>query len=74
MQDYLVEMEDELNEVKEALNEAVEEVEKKSETTNVLTPDQIKALLRLCHPDKHSNGKLSNEVTKWLLALRDIVK
>lgn len=32
--------------------------------------EKIKALIRLCHPDRHGNNELSNEVTKWLLSLR----
>lgn len=32
--------------------------------------DLIKQLLQLCHPDKHGNSSLSNEVTKWLLSQR----
>jgi hypothetical protein len=27
-------------------------------------------LIRLCHPDRHANSELSNEVTRWLLAQR----
>lgn len=50
----------------------VEENEENSENTN-LTEVQIKALLRLCHPDRHANNKLSNEITKWLLQLREVI-
>ena len=31
-------------------------------------PDEmLKRLIILCHPDKHSNSELSNNVTAWLL-------
>lgn len=32
--------------------------------------DMMKRLLMLCHPDKHGNSTLSNDVTKWLLKQR----
>lgn len=32
---------------------------------------ELRALLMLCHPDKHANSALANRVTKWLLELRD---
>ena len=32
---------------------------------------QMRALLSLCHPDKHSNSQLATTTTQWLLALRD---
>jgi len=32
---------------------------------------QLRALLSLCHPDKHSNSPLATTTTQWLLALRD---
>lgn len=35
-----------------------------------LSPRQIKVLLSLCHPDKHSNSKKAQEVTRWLLQQR----
>lgn len=35
-----------------------------------LKPDQIKRLIMLCHPDKHGNSKVSNEITQWMLGLR----
>ncbi len=34
------------------------------------TKDEIKDLLMLCHPDKHGNSKLAEEMTKTLLAMR----
>lgn len=35
-----------------------------------LSGNQVEKLIRLCHPDKHKNSELSNQVTKWLLAQR----
>jgi hypothetical protein len=32
-----------------------------------LTEKRIRALLQLCHPDKHNSSTLSTEATKWLL-------
>lgn len=34
------------------------------------TPDEIKTLVRLCHPDKHNGSKAANEITQKLLAMR----
>jgi hypothetical protein len=31
----------------------------------------IRRLMRLCHPDKHANSPASNEVTRWLIAMRE---
>jgi hypothetical protein len=31
----------------------------------------IKKLLFLCHPDKHDNSPMSNEVTRFILRLRE---
>lgn len=38
---------------------------------STLTGPRLKALIRLCHPDKHGNSELATEVTKWLLDLRE---
>ncbi len=35
-----------------------------------LTQARIRDLLLLCHPDRHQNNARSNEITKWLLAMR----
>ena len=35
-----------------------------------LSPQTVKRLIMLCHPDKHGNSAESNEVTKWLLKQR----
>jgi hypothetical protein len=32
---------------------------------------RLKQLIALTHPDRHGNSKASNEVTQWLLKLRD---
>jgi len=36
-----------------------------------LTQDRIMALILLCHPDRHQNNERSNEITKWLLTMRE---
>jgi len=36
----------------------------------LLSPDMLKRLLQLCHPHRHGNSKASNEVPRFLLALR----
>lgn len=33
--------------------------------------DTIKKLIRLCHPDKHNNSKISTEMTQLLNSLKD---
>lgn len=32
--------------------------------------DRLRALIQLCHPDKHAGSALAGEVTTWLLSLR----
>jgi len=34
------------------------------------SPDTIKRLIMLCHPDKHGNSEESKVVTQWLLEQR----
>jgi hypothetical protein len=34
----------------------------------------LKRLIRLCHPDKHGDSKMSTDMTKYLLDLRKTVK
>ena len=36
-----------------------------------MTNEMLKRLIRLCHPDRHRNSDLSNEVTRWLLDRRE---
>ena len=31
----------------------------------------LSRIIRLCHPDKHSNSQASNEITAWLLSQRE---
>ena len=35
------------------------------------TQEQVRNLIRLCHPDRHNGSELATEVTKWLLELRE---
>jgi len=34
------------------------------------SPDEIKALIRLCHPDKHNGSTVANVITTKLLQMR----
>ncbi len=38
--------------------------------SNGLDTERLGKLIRLCHPDRHGNSSMSNEVTQWLLTLR----
>jgi hypothetical protein len=38
------------------------------------TQEDVNRLIRLCHPDRHNNSDVSNEITKKLLQLRDTLK
>ncbi len=35
-----------------------------------IPPDMLARLIRLCHPDRHSNSEASNNATAWLLTQR----
>jgi hypothetical protein len=50
-----------------------EEVKKEPQprvVTEKIPEEIIFALIKLCHPDRHNNSKLSNDATKWLLEKR----
>lgn len=34
------------------------------------SPDVLKKLIYLCHPDKHNNSQAAHEITQFLLRLR----
>lgn len=34
----------------------------------------IMPLIRLCHPDRHGNSKDANDVTRWLLEQRELIR
>ena len=36
--------------------------------------DHLKILIFLCHPDKHGGCKQANEITQWLLTVRDQIR
>lgn len=36
----------------------------------LLTPDLLRDMILLCHPDRHGNGERANRVTAWLLDRR----
>lgn len=44
------------------------EIEKAAKKT--IPPDKLNALIRLSHPDRHGGSAVSNEITAWLLGLR----
>ena len=35
-----------------------------------IPPEMLRRLVRLCHPDRHSQSKAANQATAWLLAQR----
>lgn len=43
----------------------------KPETPSQFSDEQLRRLLQLCHPDKHSGSKASLEATQMLNNLRD---
>lgn len=40
----------------------------------ILTKSDLNKLLQLCHPDKHDNSNISNEMTKKLLKIKQYYK
>lgn len=40
------------------------------DTKNQFTQEEIKALIRLCHPDRHNGSEASIKITQKLLKLR----
>lgn len=42
----------------------------RSAQSEPIPPDLLKAMLLICHPDKHGNSAASNKVTAWLLQQR----
>lgn len=41
-----------------------------SEDGGVIPPHVLRALIQLCHPDKHGGSDTANRVTQWLLQQR----
>lgn len=39
-----------------------------------ITPARLKQLLQLCHPDRHQNSPLSNDVQQWLLQVKAVLE
>lgn len=35
-----------------------------------ITPDRLRQLKQLCHPDKHGGNELSNDVATWLNSIK----
>lgn len=36
-----------------------------------IPPEMLRRLVRLCHPDRHSQSEAANQATAWLLAQRN---
>ncbi|MGH8580607.1 MAG: hypothetical protein ACREVK_10980 [Gammaproteobacteria bacterium] len=34
---------------------------------------QLPRLIQLCHPDKHGNSYISNQVAKWLILQKEVL-
>lgn len=45
------------------------EARKSQSTSSQFSQEELKRLVSLCHPDKHSNSKAANEMTAKLLEL-----
>ena len=59
------------NEWREEAKDLQKQVDKlKGEGSGLLSKPFIKKLIRLCHPDKHKNSTVSNEITAELLKLK----
>jgi len=52
------------------LTTKVSDLELKKETS-AFTQEEIQAMIRLCHPDKHNNSDTANNITKKLLSVRN---
>lgn len=52
-------------------NALVNQINKKGQQQSQFTQDEIKVLVKLCHPDKHQGNKEAEEITKKLLELRN---
>lgn len=46
-------------------------LEGKSKQSSQFTQDEIRTLIRLCHPDKHAGSAAANEMTQKLLKMRN---
>lgn len=58
-------------------NEPRQSKQKKPPAFSSIVPElneNLIKLISLCHPDKHNNNKISNQITKWLLKYRDMVR
>lgn len=73
----LIDERDRYTKLLEQWNEMVERINAKggaqflnSTPTKVFTKEEIKLLIKLCHPDKHGNSEEANRITSKLLRLR----
>lgn len=59
------------NELVDRINEkGGEEFLNSSPKSNQFTKQEIDSMIRLCHPDRHDNSRISNEITQKLLKMR----
>jgi len=49
----------------------ISELQKRTNTKNPFSQEDIKRLIMLCHPDKHGGKKMAEDMTKKLLTIRD---
>lgn len=65
----------EMERLREEITElAVREVQPPADPTALLTPEFIRELLSLTHPDRHKNSERSTRITQHLLELRKTLK
>jgi hypothetical protein len=77
---YLSTVEAQVNEAAQAAEERIAAAERRTQaaekraaankSSNPIQVERVKHLLMLCHPDKHGNSALANDVTRWLLTLK----
>lgn len=56
------------NQILRSANQQLRMVDRSLDGT--IPMDKLKALIQLCHPDKHSGSRISTETTAWLLDQR----
>ena len=49
---------------------AYQELAKSKDVNSQFSAEEIKQMIRLCHPDKHANSATSTEITKKLLSFK----
>lgn len=69
----LLDAEEDASLLRDALADAEDEVLllRDANAEEIIPPDVLKLLIRLCHPDKHGNSSAANRATTWLLRQRN---